>query len=150
MLSFRASCSQVILKVFLGRKTTRKVRAVEVPFGGSKHENTSSALKSAIHVKILLNDLFKLIKGTFYSLGLVLSDLKGGRGSTFCVADFALITAFLSVDSPQLQGPKVDQNHGSGPNSALNAPISCVVFQHPAPRGARVSGAVLLDIFDKI
>ena len=83
----------MVLKVFLGRKTTRKVRAVEVPFGGSKHENSSSALNSAIHVKILLNDLFKLIKGTFHLLGLVLSDLKGGRGSTFCVADFALITA---------------------------------------------------------
>ena len=138
MLSFRASCSQVVLKVFLGRKTTRKVSAVEVPFGGSKRKISSGAPKWAIQVKILLNDLFKLIKGTFYLLGLLLSDLKGGRGSTYCVADFALITAFLSVDSPQLQGPKFDQNHGSGPNSALNAPVSCVVSRHPAPRGARV------------
>ena len=53
---------------------------------------------------------FKLIKGAFHSPGLVLFDLKGGCGSTFCVVDFALITAFLSVDSPQLQGPKSDQN----------------------------------------
>jgi len=35
-LGFRASSSQVGLKVFLGRKTTWKVRAVEVPFWGSK------------------------------------------------------------------------------------------------------------------
>ena len=35
---------------------------------------------------------------------MVLFDLKGGCGSTTCVVDFALITAFLSVASPQLQG----------------------------------------------
>ena len=52
-------------------------------------------------------------------MGLVLFDLKGGCGSTFRVVDFALMTAFLSVDSPQLQGPKFDQNHGSGPHGAL-------------------------------
>ena len=64
-------------------------------FGGRKRKISSGAPKWAIQVKILLNDLFKLIKGTFHLLGLVLSDLKGGRGSTFCVADFALITAFV-------------------------------------------------------
>ena len=106
-------------------------------FGGQKRKISSGAPKWAIQVKILLNDLFKLIKGTFHLLGLVLSDLKGGRGSTFCVVDFALITAFLSVDSPQLQGPKFDQNHGSGPNGALNAPISSLVSRRPAHRGAR-------------
>ena len=67
----------------LSRKTTRKVFAVEVPFGGSKRKNSSGALKWAIQVKILLNDLFKLIKGTFHLLGSVLSDLKGGRGFFF-------------------------------------------------------------------
>ena len=55
--------------------------------------------------KTLLSDLFRLIKGAFYLPGLVLFDLRKGCGSTFCVVDFALITAFLSVDSPQLQGP---------------------------------------------
>ena len=55
---------------------------------------------------------FRLIKGAFHSLGSVLLDLKGGCGSTFCVVDFALITAFLSVDSQQLQGQKFNQNHG--------------------------------------
>jgi hypothetical protein len=75
----------VVLKVPLSRKTTRKVRAVEVPFGGSKRKNNSGALKWAIQVKISLNDLFKLIKGTFHLLGSVLSDLKGGRGLIFCV-----------------------------------------------------------------
>ena len=45
--------------------------------------------------KISLNDFFKLIKGTFHLLGSVLSDLKGGCGFIFCVADFALIAAFF-------------------------------------------------------
>ena len=71
-------------KVSLSRKTSRKVRAVEVPFGGSKHENSSSALKSAIHVKSLLSDLSKLLQGNFYLLSTTLRDLKGGRGSIFC------------------------------------------------------------------
>ena len=106
-------------------------------FGGQKRKISSGAPKWAIQVKILLNDLFKLIKGTFHLLGLVLSDLKGARGSTFCVVDFALITAFLSVDSPQLQGPKFDQNHGSAPNGALIAPKSSLAPKRPAPRGAR-------------
>ena len=70
MLGFRVCGSQVVLKVFSSRKTSRKVRAVEVPFGGSKRENSLGAPKWAIHVKILLNDLFKLMKGTFYLLGL--------------------------------------------------------------------------------
>ena len=106
-------------------------------FGGQKRKISSGAPKWAIQVKILLNDLFKLIKGTFHLLGLVLSDLKGGRGSTFYFVAFAPITAFLSVDSPQLQGPKFDKNHGSGPNGALNAPISSLVSRRPAPRGVR-------------
>ena len=62
--------------------------------------------------------------------------LKGGCGSTFCVVDFALITAFLSVDSPQLQGPKFDQNHGSGPNGALYATIPRLVSRPPTLTGA--------------
>ena len=83
----------------LGRKTTGKVRAVEVPFGGSKRNISSGAPKWAIQVKTLLSNIFKLIKGAFHLPGLVFFDLKGGCGSTFCVVDFALITAFLSVNS---------------------------------------------------
>jgi len=66
--------------VFSSRKTTRKVCAVEVrgANGGSKRKNSFGAPKWAIHVKTLLNDLLKLMKGTFYLLGLGLSDLKGG------------------------------------------------------------------------
>ena len=97
----------------------------------------SGAPKWAIQVMVLLSDLFKLIKGAFHSLGLVLFDLKGGCGSTFCVVDFALITAFLSVDSPQLQGPKFDQNHGSGPKGALSATIPNLVSRRLSPRGAK-------------
>ena len=78
MLGFRASSSQVVLKAFLSLKPSRKVRAVEVPFRGSKHENSTSALKSAIHVKSLLSDLSKLLQGNFYLLSTTLSDLKGG------------------------------------------------------------------------
>ena len=75
------------------------------------------------------------LKGAFHSLGFgsVLFDLI----STFCVVDFALITAFLSVDSPKPQGPKFDQNHGSGPNGALNATMPGLVSRCPAPRGAK-------------
>ena len=92
-----------------GLENHKKVRAVEVPFGGSKRKISSGAPKWAIQVKVLLSDLFELIKGAFHSLGSVLFDLKGGCGSTFCVVNFALITAFLSVDSPQLQRPKFDK-----------------------------------------
>ena len=127
----------MILKVPLGRKITRKVRAVEVPFGGSKRKISSGAPKWAIQVKVLLSDIFKLMKGAFHSLGSVLFDLKGGCGSTFCAVDFALIAAFLSVDSPQLQGPEFDQNHGSGLHDALNATISNLVSRPPSPRGAK-------------
>ena len=80
---------------------------------------------------------FKTNKGAFHSLGLVLFDLKGGCGSNFCVVDFALITAFLSDASPQLQGPEFDQNYGSGPNGALNATITGVISRPPIPRGAK-------------
>ena len=38
------------LKVPLGRKTTRKVRAVEVPFGGSKRKISSGAPKWVIQL----------------------------------------------------------------------------------------------------
>jgi hypothetical protein len=85
----------VVLKVPLSRKTTRKVRAVEVPFGGLKRKNSLGALKWEIQVKSSLNDLLKLIKGILYLIGSVLSDLKGGCGFIFCVADFALIAAFF-------------------------------------------------------
>ena len=73
--------------------------------------------------------------GAFHVLELVLFDLKGGCGSTFCAIDFALITAFLSVDSPQLQGPELDQNHGSGPKGALNVTKQSLISRRPAPRG---------------
>ena len=77
MLGFRASSFQVVLKAFLSLKPSRKVPAVEVPFGGSKHESSSSALKSAIHVKSLLSDLLNLLQGNFYLLSTTLRDLKG-------------------------------------------------------------------------
>ena len=104
---------------------------------GSKRKISSGAPKWAIQVKILPSDLFELIKGAFPLLGLVLFDLKGGCGSTFCVVDFYLITAFLSVYSPQLQRPKFDQNHGSSPIGALNATIPNLVSRRPSPRGAK-------------
>ena len=136
MLSFRASCSQVILKAYLSRKPSRKVRAVEVPFGGSKHENSSSALKSAIHVKSLLSDLSKLLQGNFYLLSTTLRDLKGGRGSIFCAFEMVGILVFLSVASPQLQGSQLWKGDGNFFKKVFNGPISCVVSVHPSPSGA--------------
>ena len=84
--------------MFSSRKTSRKVRAVEVPFGGSKRENSLGAPKWAIHVETLLYDLFKLIKGTFHLLWLGLSDLKGDCGFIFCASSMAGIWVFLSID----------------------------------------------------
>ena len=98
MLGFRVCGSQVIFKVFSSRKTSRKARAVEVPFGGSKREYSSGAPKWAIHVKTLLNDIFKLMKCTFHLHGPALFDLKGGRGSILGDFDMAGILVFLSVD----------------------------------------------------
>ena len=136
MLGFRESCSQVVLKAYLSRKPSRKVRAVEVPFGGSKHENSSSALKSAIHVKSLLSDLSKLLQGNFYLLSTTLRDLKGGRGSIFCAFEMVGILVFLSVASPQLQGSQLWKGDGNFFKKVLNGPISCVVSVHLAPSGA--------------
>ena len=67
-------------------------------WGGSKRENSLGAPKWAIHVKTLPNDLFELIKGTFYLLELSLSDLKGDCGSIFGASSMAGILVFLSID----------------------------------------------------
>ena len=67
-------------------------------WGGSKRKNSFGAPKWAIHVKTLLNDLFKLIKGTFHLLGLGLSDLKGDCGFIFGASSMAGIFVFLSID----------------------------------------------------
>ena len=110
MLGFRASSPQVVLKALLSLKPSRKVRAVEVPFGGSKHENGSSALKSAIHVKSLLSDLSKLLQGNFNLLSMTLRDLKAGRDLIFggsILGPLVNILAFLSVASPQRQGSQI-------------------------------------------
>ena len=66
--------------------------------GGSKRKNSLGEPKWAIHVKTLLNDLCKLIKGTFYLFGLSLSDLKGDCGYIFCASSMAGIWVFLSID----------------------------------------------------
>ena len=70
---------------------------------GSKHENSSSALKSAIDAKSLLSDLSKLLQGNFYLLSTTLRDLKGGSWFYFCAFEMVGILVFLSVASPQLQ-----------------------------------------------
>ena len=65
-----------------------------------------------------------------------------GSWFNFCVADCALIMAFLSVDSPQLQGPKFDQNHGSGPHGALYAPMSTWLRGALLPEGLGITNEV--------
>ena len=67
-------------------------------WGGQNGKKNLRAPKWAIHVKTWLNDLFKLIKGTFYLLGLDLSDLKGGCGFIFGASNMAGILVFLSID----------------------------------------------------
>ena len=66
--------------------------------GGSKRKNSLGAPKWAIHVKTLLNDLFKLMKGNFYLSELGLSDLKGDCGFIFGASSMAGILVFLSID----------------------------------------------------
>ena len=90
--------SEVVLKVFSSRKTSRKVRAVEVPFGWSKRKNSLGAPKWMTHVKTLLKGLLKLIKSTFHLLRSRLSDLKGGCGFIFGASSVAGILVFLSID----------------------------------------------------
>mgnify|MGYP006950390027 CR=1 FL=1 len=98
MLGFRTCTSQGVLKVLSSRKTSRKIRAVECPFGGSKRETSPVAPKWANHVKSWLNGLFKLINATFHLLESTLPDLRGGRGSIFCAFNMYGILVFLSVD----------------------------------------------------
>ena len=102
----------MVLKVYLSRKPSRKVRAVEVPVGGSKHKNSFSALKSAIHVKSLLSDLLNLLQSNFYLSSTTLRDLKRGCGSIFCAFEMAGILVFLYVASPQLQGSQLWEGLG--------------------------------------
>ena len=57
----------------------------------------------------------------------------------------APITAILTADSPELQGPEFGQGGVGLFFIAHAAPISSFVSRHPAPRGAedRESGCVL-------
>ena len=136
MLGLPASGSQRTLKGLSNRKTSRKVRAVEVPFGGSKRKNSSGAPKWAIHVKNLLTDLLKLIRGTFHLLESAVSDLKESRGSIFCALGMVGILVFLSVASPQRQGSQLWEGGGKINKKVFNGPISCLVSVHAPPSGA--------------
>ena len=128
--------SQVGLKAYLSRKPSRKVRAVEVPFGGSKHENSSSALKSAIHVKSLLSDLPELLQGNYYLLSTTLRHFKGGRGFIFCAFEMVGILVFLSVASPQLQESQLWEGGGKIIIEVFNGSISRLVSACAVPSRA--------------
>ena len=110
-------------------------QVAEVPFGGSKRENSSGAPKRAIHVKTLLNGLLEIIKGTFYLLGLGLSDLKGDCGYIFGASSMAGILVFLSIDSPQRQGSQFWEREGKMNKQVLNGPILSLVSVCAVPRG---------------
>ena len=100
--------SQVVLKCFrVGKHQEKSV-------GLLKRENSLGAPKWAIHVKIFMNDLFKLIKGTFHLLGLGLSDLKGGCDSIFCASSMDGICCFCPLTS---HGARVAISGGAGQNS---------------------------------
>ena len=87
-------------------------------------------------MKSLLNDLFKLLRGTFYLLGSTLSDLKGGRGNIFCAFGIVEILVFSSVASPQLQGSQLWEGDGKSCKKVFNGPISCLVSVEKVPSGA--------------
>ena len=96
--------------------------------GGQNTKISSSALKSAIHVKSLLSDLSKLLQGSnFYLLSTTLRDLKGGRGSFFYAFEMVGILVFLSVASPHLQGSQLWEGDGRFYKEVFNGPISCFV-----------------------
>jgi hypothetical protein len=119
-------------------------QVAEVPFGGSKRENSSGAPKRAIHVKTLLNGLLEIIKGTFHLLGLSLSDLKGDCGSIFCASSMVGILVFLSVYSPQRQGSQFWERGGKINKKVFNGPISSSVSVCAVPRGREGSKPELL------
>ena len=48
----------------------------------------------------------------------------------------------MSVDSPQLQGPKFDQTHSSGPHGAHNASISSFFRGVLLPEGLEITNEV--------
>ena len=75
--------------------------------GGQNTKNSSSALKSVIHVKSMLCDLSKLLQGNLNLLSTTLRDLKAGRDSIFGGSILVNILAFLSVASPQRQGSQI-------------------------------------------
>ena len=49
---------------------------------------------------------------------------------------FARISAFLSVDPHQRQGPEIEKARAGGIETAFKAPISILGFQYLAPSGA--------------
>ena len=81
-----------------GKPQEKSVRS-RFHLGGSKHKNSSSALKSAIHEKSLLSNLSKLLQGNLNFLSTALLYLKEGRESIFGGSILVNILAFLSVAS---------------------------------------------------
>ena len=69
-------------------------------------------------------------------LSKTLPDPKGEFCGEFCVSPIARISAVLSVDSQQRQGPENEKARASGIKAALNGAISNLVSQHPVPSGA--------------
>ena len=69
-------------------------------------------------------------------MGVALPDLKGVLGGHRYDSRFARISAFLSVDPHQRQGPEIEKARAGGIKTAFNAPISILVFQYLAPSGA--------------
>ena len=142
MLGLPAFGSQRTLKGLSNRETSRKVRAVEVPFGGSKHKNSFSALISAIHVKSLLSDLSKLLQGDFNLLSTTLRDLKAGRDSIFDGSILVNILAFLSVASHSARGRKYERGAARSINKCLMGLYYAWFPSIRFPAGRKISNLV--------
>jgi len=119
VLGLPAPGSQRTLKGLSNRKTSRKVRVVEVPFGGSKHENSSSALKSAIHVKSLLSDLLKLLQGNFNLLSTTRATSKRAVIRFLVVLYWSTCCPFCQLPRHSARGRKYERGAARLVNKCL-------------------------------
>ena len=100
-------------------------------------------------MKNWLSDLLVILLCNFYLLSTILPDLKGALcGLELCYSRVACISAALTVDLQQRQGPGNEELSAGGIKTALNAAISRSVHQHPILSGAeyRESGCNLSSL----
>jgi hypothetical protein len=71
-----------------------------------------------------------------------LPDLKGALGGSLSDSRFAHISAVLSVDSQQRQGPETGKTSAASAKFTINRSILNLVCQHNAPEGRDIANLV--------